>query len=722
MQYIQQKNDRIILNTKNTTYVIRLFNGEFLNHLYYGEKTDHSNVPDQKLKYYGFVSCPQGYEKDISLDMMSQEYSFFGTGDYRADALRIKNANGDNATAFRYKSHKTFKGRKKLESLPYAEAENAETLLIELLDKTTDCTLELYYTVFYDYDVISRSVVIKNNSNKPVEIEKCMSFSLDLNGHDYDLSYLHGKHCYEFQYEREPISYGVKRLCSRRGASSHQMNPFFALYNKDTTEDRGGAYGFNFVFSGSYLNEIEVDQFGNTRIQVGLGDENFCWLLKGGETFVSPEAVMGYSKDGIGGLSRLYHNFVNDCIVGRERASQVRPVVLNTWEACYFNIDEEKIYRFAEKAVDLGMDMIVVDDGWFSTRNDETSGLGDWTVNKDKFKNGLRAFSERIRALGLKFGIWIEPEMVNPNSELFKNHPEWCVQCKDRVMSLHRYQYSLDMSNHEVVAYLKKSFEEVFDGVEIDYIKWDMNRHLTEVGSPYLPKERQKETAYRYVLGVYDLFAWFNQRYPHIILESCGGGGGRFDLGALKYSSQIWTSDNTSPKPRCRIQYGATRGYPTSTTSCHVSNSDKPIKDAKNLEYKYNVALNGVLGYEFNVLDLTDAGCDEVRKQVAEYKRYYADLILNGDFFVDISPYASDYYAFHFTSKDKKRILIVFANVKNTTEKERTVRIKDLPFSVKYHDPFTGKEYASDELINNGLTFVGTEQEYYSKRLYLEVK
>ena len=709
--YFDEQTKKITLETENTSYVMQILFGKYPVHLYYGKKGSEQNAAYVN-PYKSFSPYFEEHGTDYSPDTGMAEYSYFGSGDFRVTPLRIKNKNGDSVTHFTYVKHRVFNGRPELDRLPYAEAdENTQTLELTLSDSVSGCELKLYYTVFEKEDVISRCVRVDNNSDFDVTVEKIMSLMLDLPSCDYDMISLYGEHYAERSFQRVPLFHGVQSVMSRRGASSHQYNPFIAICDKNTTERDGGVYGFNFVYSGDFLDEVDVDQTGGTRVQLGLGSENFSWLLEPGESFMSPEAVMTYSRSGLGGMSRNFHRFVRAHILPPEPFEK-RPVVLNTWEACYFDIDEKEMLRFAKSAADAGIDMLVMDDGWFGARNNDKAGLGDWYVNKDKFKDGLKAFADRVKSHGIKFGIWIEPEMVNPDSDLFRAHPDWCIKCKDRESTLSRNQLVLDMSNSEVVEYLKKSFSDSFDGVGIDYFKWDMNRHMSEVGSPALPPERQGETAYRYMLGVYDLYRWFTEHFPNAMIENCSGGGGRYDLGMMKYCTQIWTSDNTWPKKRMKIQYSSTLAYPTSVMSCHVSNPRNICANPDELKYRWHVAMNGPLGYEMHLPNASDDIKATVKAQVEAY-REYENLILRGDFYRILSPFDSNYYAYYFTNEEHTEFLLSFEQSYGESSVKVRLPIPEADENAEYIDTVSGGSFSGETLVN-GITVKTKETDPYS--------
>lgn len=702
------------LETSNTTYAFQIFDGVYPVHLYYGKKGQE--FPEYKLEILDFSPY---YEKDMAsyrAGTCMAEYVGFDSGDYRSSSLKVQNQDGNAVTILTYQGYRIFDGREALEGLPFAEAdEKTQTLEIMLRDEYTQLDVKLYYTVFPDEDVITRYVKITNMGTDAVVIEKCMSLLVDLPRKDFDMISLYGDQNYERSVQRHPLMYGMQSIGSRRGASSPQFNPFFALCDHNATQTTGEAYGFNFVFSGNFTNEVEVDYLKKTRVQVGLGSENFRWKLEANESFMTPEAVMTYSAEGLGQMSRNFHRFTRRHILPKEPFAH-RPVVLNTWEACYFNIDEDVMEEFAKSAAEAGIDMLVMDDGWFGARNDATAGLGDWYPNPQKFKNGLKSFVDKMKSYGLKFGIWVEPEMVNPDSDLYRSHPEWCIACPGREKMMGRTQWVLDMGNPDVIGYLKEMFQKTFEGIDIDYFKWDMNRHLSQVGSGYLPADRQGETAYRHILGVYELLRWFGKQFPNAMIETCSGGGGRYDLGMMKYGTMIWTSDNTWPDARIKIQYGSMMAYPASTMSCHVSNHEV-CEDAECHKFRFEVALGGALGYEMHLPKSSEALKDRIKEQIVTYRKY-EDLILRGDYYSMLSPYETNYSAYYYTDEKKEKILVSFLQQKSEKPQEICLPIEVAKEGKVYVDECTGETYTGEEL-RKGLLVQSAENDHHSRMWYL---
>lgn len=697
IRYLKDKK-RFIINTKSSTYAFEVVMDHYLYHLYYGKKT--VELPDPTFNTISFAPYLDGYNESRSPDAFPLEISFFGSGDFRPNSLKMS-ADGTGVCDFVYRSYRIFNGRAELDGLPCARAdEGTRTLEITLVDSAMDCILKLYYTVFAELDVISRYMVVENRGKNEIKIKKCMPLTLDLRRCDLDMISFYGAHCDEMHCQRTPLHHGTQSVYSNRGATSHMYNPLMFVCDKTATEDKGQVYGFNLVYSGSFLNEVDVDQQNRTRISVGLGDETFAYTVFPGESFCSPEAIMLYSPAGIGRVTRNMHKFVRNSIMPPV-SLEPHPIVLNTWEACYFDIDQEKLISFAVEAKKTGFDMLVMDDGWFGKRNNDSAGLGDWFENRDKFPDGLKSFVDKVKSTGIKFGIWVEPEMVNPDSDLYRAHPEWALRVQGREPLQSRRQLVLDMSNPEVVDYLINIFDKTFDGIDIDYFKWDMNRHMSNVGSLTLPLDRQDEIHFRYMKGVYRLLGWFNSRFPNAVIETCSGGGGRYDLGMMQYGIQIWTSDHTDPYARTMIQASAIMGYPAATMSCHVSN---PHGSLSSLDYRYKVACHGMLGYELNILNMTDEIKDVISSQIKEY-RSFEHITRLGDYYSLVHPANHDYSAYYYANGSEEILLTVIEKAGCKAGRTKKLRIKAADRSRTYTDVRTGKAYSGAEL-RSGITAI----------------
>ena len=714
IRFIKDK-QRFVINTKHTTYAFDVVYDRYLYHIYYGKRT--REIADPAFRVLSFAPYLNGQHPRSSPDSFPLEVSFYGSGDFRPNSLRLS-ADGTGVCDFVYQSYRIYKGRASLAPLPAARADDAtQTLEVTLFDEVTDCRLKLYYTVFADLDVISRYMILENCGKQSVTIEKCMSLTLDFDRSDFDMVSFYGAHNHEMRFQRHALHHGTQSIYSNRGASSHHYNPFFALCESKANEERGNVYGFHFVYSGSFLDEVDVDQQNRARVSVGLGSECFTYTLGAGESFSSPEAIMTYSASGFGRMTRNLHRFVRNHIMPAT-ALAPHPVVLNTWEACYFNIDAEKLVTFAKEAKTVGIDMLVMDDGWFGERNNDRAGLGDWYENSAKFPDGLASFVNKIKAEGVNFGIWIEPEMVNPDSELYRKHPDWVLRTQGREPLLSRNQLVLDMSNPDVLDYLMARFDETFADLPIDYFKWDMNRHLSGVGSTYLSSDRQGETHFRYMLGVYRLLAWFAKRFPNAVIETCSGGGGRYDLGMMPYGIQIWTSDNTNPYERTMIQASALMAYPAITMSCHVSN---PRDNLASLDYRYKVAVGGMLGYELNILNMSDEIKAIMSEQICEYKRF-EHLMRLGNYYSLVSPWTHDYSAYYYVSDDAKEVLLTVVEKKNCPKgNTKRLKIKAADATATYTDLRTGKTYSGRDL-KDGIVIDLTGEPDSAHLLYLKAE
>lgn len=698
------------LDSLNSTYAFQVFDEGYLIHLYYGAKIPDDNL--ESMYYHGrFASFSPSNEKvankDFSPDMSPMEYSCEGAGDFRVSALAILNSDGNNVTDIRYTGHKIFNGKPEIKGLPslYLNNENeAQTLEVYTEDKTTGAKITLIYTVFEDYSVITRSVVVENTSEKPFDIERVYSCCVEFPQMNYNMMHLYGKWLKERSLQIRHLAHGIQSIVSKRGSSSHYHNPFVALADDKATEDYGEVYGFNLVYSSNFSAEIEVDSSNSTRLIMGINPESFGWHLEKNEKFFSPEVVMVYSNEGIGGMSRTFHDIYRNNLIRGYWKNRKRPILINSWEACYFDFDDDKIVSFAERAKEMGIEMLVMDDGWFGERNDDTSSLGDWFVNEKKLKGGLGSLIERIRALGLKFGIWYEPEMISPESQLFKEHPDWCVHVPNRDKSIARQQYVIDMSRKDVRDNIFNQIYGLLSKYPVDYLKWDFNRNITEAGSALLPPERQKEFFHRFILGTYELMGRITKAFPEMLLENCSGGGGRFDPGMLSFSPQIWCSDNTDPIERLTIQFGSSMCYPDLCMGAHVSACDRT-----NIDTRANVALWGTFGYELDPNKMSEEDKEAVKKQIKKYHKFY-DIIHSGDLYRIISPFENHYRAvWQFVSKDKNKTVLTSVVMRKPESPAFFVRLKGLDPNKYYIDEDDGGVYSGALLMNAGLDLTRTD-------------
>lgn len=676
------------LETSNTLYIIKLVRNKYFAQLYYGEKTTF--VDEYKPRPLAFASYLDDGEEKIYFETMMAEYPSFGSGDFWADAIRLRNYKGNCVTDFEYNNYEIINGRINIHNLPCANVDNkTQTLVLTLKDNVLNCTLKLCYTVFYDTDIISRHVVLINNGNEDVIIENIKSLNLDIPNNDYDIVTLNGAHYFERTIRRSSLNYGKQVLYSARGTSSHHTNPFVAICDNSADYTKGNVYGFNFIYSGSFENIVEKTSVDKIRIQIGVNGAVEGQVLQGGVEYYTPEAVMTYTNKGLGQMSRNFHSFIKKHIIPLS-FNHRHPIVLNTWEAFYFDIDEKKLLKLADVAVDLGIETLVVDDGWFSVRNSDNAGLGDWWVNNDKFPSGLKMFSNKIAKKGLSLGIWIEPEMINPNSELFKKHPEWCLKAYGRKELLSRNQHVLNIALPEVLTYLKETFFQTFKDVKFNYIKWDMNRSLSAVGNNFNGEKLiDNAIARKYIENMYNLHDWFLQTFPGIMIEGCSGGGGRYDMAMMRYTSQIWTSDNTFPADRARIQHGSLLAYPACVMSCHVSNPEESLKKPEEYDYRYKIALQGVLGYEMDLLTLNRENFDCIKKQISEYKRI-RDFAVLGNYYPLFAKNETYVHYYHLENIDS--FIIHYATQKQVGEKI-TISIPQASDNDSYIDRKNNKVY-----------------------------
>ncbi|ETT57670.1 alpha-galactosidase [Paenibacillus odorifer] len=708
------------LQSEKSSYIIEMIKGVIPAHVYWGPKLAGREFqhPLNLVERCSFSPTYLQEDKNISLDTLPSEFPSYGNGDFREPALEVHLVDGTTVTDFRYKSHTINKGKPALKGLPatYVESEEeAETLEIILQDDKTGLIAALSYTVFNNQDVITRSVRIENLGKDNLVLKRVLSANVDFHDSDYDMLQLSGTWTRERHIHKRPLVPGIQRIDSKRGSSSHQQNPFMALLAKDATEDHGEVYGFSLVYSGSFLAQAEVDQYGISRVGIGIQPFNFQWLLEPGESFQAPEAVLVRSSEGLGGLSRTYHRLYRTRLCRGEFRDSKRPILINNWEATYFNFNADKIKEIAKAGKELGLELFVLDDGWFGKRDNDDSSLGDWVEDRRKLPEGLGKLGEDITAMGMEFGLWFEPEMVSPESDLYREHPDWCLHVPGHKSSLARQQLVLDLSRKDVCDYIVESVSSVLSSAPITYVKWDMNRNMTEIGSALLPAERQRETAHRYILGLYDVLERIVSRFPHILFESCSGGGGRFDPGMLYYMPQTWTSDDTDAVERLKIQYGTSMVYPASSMGAHVSAvPNHQVHRITPLETRGHVAMSGNFGYELDLTKLTEAEREDIRKQVSEYKELRM-LIQYGDFYRLLSPFEGNETAWMFVSADKKEAFATYFQVlAGPNPPLRRLRLKGLDPAKSYKLELNGGVYRGDELMHFGLTIPQLEGDFRS--------
>lgn len=705
------------LTTAHTTYQMQADAQGYLLHLYYGART--AGEMDYLLNYgdRGFSGNPNsaGSDRIYSLDALPQEYPSLGTGDFRNYALNIENADGSQCCNPVYITHEIAAGKYTLKGLPFVRAEEneAETLKIILEDPVTKVELHLLYGVLEKEDIITRSVIIKNAGKAPVTVKKAQSACLDFLHGDYDLIKFYGRHAMERNMERMPVSHESTRIGSRRGTSSHQYNPGVILAGKNTNEDSGSCYGMLFVYSGNFLVEAEKDQYDQTRIQMGLTDELFAYPLEAGAEFTAPEVILSYTNKGLSRLSQQYHHCIMNHICQGKYVHANRPVLINSWEAAYFDFTGDTIVELAKEAKALGIDMVVMDDGWFGKRNDDNSSLGDWYVNEEKLGGTLTKLIERVNAEGVKFGIWIEPEMVSEDSDLYREHPEWAITIPGRKPVRSRNQLVLDFSRKEVRDEIFKRICAVLDQGNVEYIKWDMNRSLADIYAP--------NVTYDYVLGVYDFLEKLTNRYPDILIEGCSGGGGRFDAGMLYYTPQIWCSDNTDAINRTRIQYGTSFFYPVAAMGSHVSAvPNHQTGRVTSMHTRGVAAMSGTFGYELNPALLNAKEKAEIRAQLAQY-REYQELIREGDYYRLSNPFQDNFAAWMVVSDDRSKALVsVIRLTAEANPPAAYVTLKGMEEDAFYREKTTGKVYPGAALMEAGILLPAAVSEYEAYQIELE--
>ncbi|MCQ2009885.1 alpha-galactosidase [Sporolactobacillus sp. STSJ-5] len=701
------KNKIFHLQTQKASYVMHIDSG-YLLHLYWGKKINRyrGSRPLTEMPR-SFAPYADPARRGFTLSTLPLEYPAYGNGDYRHPAYQIQLENGSTITDLRYAGHVIYSGKKKLNGLPatYIEQEQeAQSLDIMLQDPVAGLSVVLTYSVFRDFNAITRSVRFENIGAGVLRILNAVSASIDFRDDEYDSLSFYGSHNNERNMDRRPLAPGSRVIESVRGASSPQHDPFFALMRQNADEAKGEVFGFSFVYSGNFRSQIEVDQYKTTRASIGLNLFDFSWRLDPDDTFQTPEAVLVYSDQGLGGMSRTYHHLYRERLARGKYRDQLRPILINNWEATYFKLNEKKLLAIAKEAQKVNIELFVLDDGWFGHRDNDKSSLGDWFVDKRKLPHGLAWLSNRIHEMGLQFGLWFEPEMVSPDSDLYRAHPDWCLHVPNRLRSLSRYQFVLDLSRKDVRDYLEHSLSSILSNANINYVKWDMNRHMTEIGSALLPHDRQRETAHRYMLGLYELIERLTNAFPNILFESCSSGGGRFDPGMLYYMPQTWTSDNTDAICRLKIQYGTSAVYPPIAMGAHVSAvPNHQVGRITSLAMRGAVAMSGNFGYELDLTKLTDEEKDAVKKQVAFYKEI-RPLIQFGDFYRITSPFERGDAAWCFVSPDQSEAIgFYFTVLASPSQVQKSFRFQGLNSEFLYENNETGHVYGGDELMNTGL-------------------
>lgn len=697
------------LYNDSISYIMVLMRNGQLGQLYYGKKIRDKEDFSYLLETAGRPMTSYLYEQDrtFSLEHIKQEFPVYGTTDYRHPAVEIIQENGSHISEFCFESFEIQNGKPKLEGLPatYTEAEEeAQTLIVTLKDQVTGICVKLFYSIFATGGILTRSVQFLNLGTSPVYITKAMSLNLDLPDYDYDWIQLSGAWARERHIKIRHLEQGIQAIDSMRGNSSHNHNPFIVLKRPTADERQGEVIGISLVYSGNFLIQAEVDTYGVTRLQAGINPARFCWKLENGESFQTPEVVMVYSEQGLNGMSQTFHKLYQKRLARGYWRDRERPILNNNWEATYFNFTEEKLIKIAQKAKECGVELFVLDDGWFGERSSDHAGLGDWVANPKRLPNGIEGLAEKIENLGMQFGLWFEPEMVNKDSDLYREHPDWVIQTPERSMSHGRYQYVLDFSRKEVVDFVYHSMEKILSCGKISYIKWDMNRSITECYSTALPADRQGEVFHRYILGVYDLYERLINRFPTILFESCASGGGRLDPGMLYYAPQGWVSDNSDGISRLKIQYGTSLCYPISSIGSHVSViPNHQVYRNTPLHTRANVAYFGTFGYELDLNKLSLEEIEEVKQQI-QFMKNYRGLLQYGTFYRLKSPFEGNETIWMVVSDDKKTAIVGWYRVLNGVNMPYTrVKLEGLCSDFLYRNLVNNTIHYGDELMNLGM-------------------
>ncbi len=718
------------LQTKNSTYQMKADSKGVLLHTYYGKKTDETDYS------YMISMADRGFSGNIyearedrtySLDFLPQEFPVRGSGDYRISCMHADLGTGVRDCLLFFDSYKTYHGKYGLEGLPTmfaSEEEAVDTLEVVLRDSQEELYLHLFYGVFEEYDIITRAAIVENRTDREVRLSKVLSSCLDMNHDGMDFIHFYGRYAGEREMERVPLFHGVTELRSTRGTSSHQHNPFVILAEKTTSEEMGECYGFSLLYSGGFHIQAEVDQFHQTRLVMGIDDSVFTWSLQPGEQFIAPEVAMAFSSQGLSHLSHCYHNGFQRNLIRSSWKDKRRPILVNNWEATYFDFNAEKLLEIAKEAAELELDMLVLDDGWFGKRNDDYSGLGDWFVNEDKLGCSLKELVDKVNHMGLMFGLWFEPEMISEDSILYKNHPEWAMVVPGRKPIRGRSQLVLDMSRKDVRDYIKERLFSILDSANIQYVKWDMNRSVAAAYSALLPRERQGELRHRYVLGLYEVMEEMLERYPDLLLEGCSGGGGRFDAGMLYYAPQIWCSDNTDAIERLNIQYGTSFGYPMSSVSAHVSVCPNHQNGRVTpFQTRGICAMQGTFGYELDLSKLTKEEKEQAKEQIRTFKDRYL-LFQFGNYYRITSPLENhDFTAWEYADKEGKEAYlgVVYTDLHGNPSAQ-SVKFRGLLPEGNYimwkNNERVGT-YTGSALMNGGILLPVPVENYDSCQIYI---
>ncbi|MGN0298625.1 MAG: alpha-galactosidase [Lachnospiraceae bacterium] len=713
--FFDENNQIFTLNTPNTTYAIAVVDDVYLEHIYYGKRLQGSSIRYLTREEEGPLVPSKNKREECSFfDVAPMEYPEFGMGDYREAAFCVRSMAGHRGSELKFSRWEICAGKPKLQGLPvtWGNEEDCTTLKLYCVDALLGLEVCLQYTTFENIDAITRSVLVTNNGQEAVYLEKVLSACFDMQDRDFERIGLFGSWARERHQERMPVGYGRQNVASFHGESSHQEHPFMALVTPNTTQEVGEVYAMNFVYSGNFLAQVEKNQFDMVRMSMGIHPQSFCWKLNPGEIFTAPEVVMVYSCEGIGKMTRTFHDLYRNHLIRSPYLRKERPILINNWEATYFDFNEQKLIDIARESSELGIEMLVMDDGWFGKRNWDDSSLGDWFVNEKKLKGGLPYLVEEVKKTGMKFGIWVEPEMISPDSDLYRAHPDWAIQIPGRNITQSRAQYVLDMSRQEIVDEIYSRIYNILKSADISYVKWDMNRQLTTLGSYALSSDCQGELMHRYVLGVYQMQERLVTDFPDLLLENCSGGGARFDAGMLYYSPQIWCSDDTDAIERLTIQEGTAMVYPLSCMGAHVSVCPNHTV-GRNTPFKTRgvVALAGTFGYELDITKLSDEDKASVKEQTALYHKYHS-LIADGDYYRLCSRLPkNEKDSWMVVSKDKTQALVFYVQVLAQANRKSTfLQLQGLDANMLYE--VNGVQYTGEVLMQAGLKISGSYRDF----------
>ena len=712
------------LQAGNCSYVMQVIKEKYLVHLYWGKRIKEYKESRKIIwKDRGFAPNPDKFDRTFSLDTLPQEYPQAGNGDFRSSAYSILDSEGRRISDLSYEGYEIVKGKELLTGLPctFGTEEEVQTLKIHMMDKVLNLFVILKYSVFENESVITRSVEFRNCAKDPIRLTKMLSMSLDIREDDFDVLTLYGAHNNERNMDRRALTSGTISIESIRGTSSPQQSPFMALLRRGANEDYGEIYSANFIYSGNFIASAQVDSYRNVRFQMGMNPWNGDWFLEANEEFQTPEVVMVYAQNGLNEMSHIYHRFYQKHLIRSLWKEKERPILINNWEATFFDFNEEKLLRLADKAKQVGIELFVLDDGWFGKRNSDESSLGDWVVDRAKLPNGLAYLSDEIHKRGMKFGIWVEPEMISEESNLFQQHPEYVLHTKNRPYSYGRGQFVLDLTKKEVREYVVHSIIDVLKSAKIEYVKWDMNRHLTEVSSDAFPKERQGEIYHRYVLGLYEIMERITKEFPDILFESCSSGGGRFDAGMLYYMPQTWCSDNTDAVCRMKIQYATSLMFPAIIVGAHVSMvPNQQTGRVTPLKTRGYVAMSANFGYELDLTQCEEEELEEIKEQIKFYKRIRS-IIQFGTLYRIKNPFESNCVEWNFISQDKKEVVAFYFEVlSQPASSVKILKLKGLEVDASYQNVITGEVYGGDELMYSGISIPLKKEDFRSEYYYFK--